>query len=120
MKPEPRPWLVSICTTEGASAAATAATGSVEPLVFATDGVVETVAVVESAPLERTIVVLSPVARATAKPLSASDSATSPTRTGDLRRPGGGPAGGGVAVDSHGGIGGGVGGLWVGGYGEVP
>ena len=83
MNPDPSPWFVSICTTDGASAAATAATGSVDELLVVTDGLVDTVAVVASA--ARTIVVLFPVARAIAKPLAASDTATRPARTGDRR-----------------------------------
>jgi len=68
----------------------------------------DTVAAVEFALAARTIVVLFPVARATAYPLVASDNATSAAKIGDLRRPDGGSADGGLAEGAAGGIGGGV------------
>src|SRR6476646_7988540 len=104
MNPEPRPSLVSICTTDGARFAATAAIGSSVPVLVPTVVGFGNVAVVAllSEDAVRTIVVdLLSVARATAYPLAASDTATSAASTGDRRRRGDaagepdGPVGGG-------------------------
>ena len=109
MNPEPRPSLVSICTTEGARFAATAAMGSVEPALVATVvgfGKVAVDVLPElDVPAVRTIVVVvCSVARATAYPLAARDSAMKAAMTGERRRRGsGGPGVGGWGDDSGGG-----------------